>query len=319
MTFDNAFMLLDVAAAIPDASSDEEEDAAAELSVDLDKPRTTKKGLGQLHISHLPKPEDLAYLDPLVGAQTPSGDGVSPLKIQSLKEMQSFNQLFRLPTVDKQETWVPNLSKTVWVLSHLHDFVNPVIFEDIAQEAVPLCGQSLILGSDMIKLKHVGSSPSLLDGELFLVRHPLILKEITNNLDLTHRGIPLRRHRYFGEQDDLSRPGRAFCLAMPRGRREDAIHAKHGIDHDLKRVYEEINQIDAHNARRAREHDADSEITPLIAQTTFQQPAAQELNRAFRTACGRDLRGQAAQLRLYLEDDRTVGVLLEHIQEWSSG
>jgi phage portal protein BeeE len=74
-----------------------------------------------------------------------------------------------------------------------------------------------------------------------------------------------------------------------------------------------IDQIDAHNTRRAREQDA--EIAPLTAQAAFQQPAAEELERAFRAACERDLREQAARLRLYLEDDRTVGVLLQHIQD----
>jgi hypothetical protein len=40
------------------------------------------------------------------------------------KEKESFSQLFRLPTMDKQETWFPTLQKTVWVLAQLHDFVN---------------------------------------------------------------------------------------------------------------------------------------------------------------------------------------------------
>jgi hypothetical protein len=35
--------------------------------------------------------------------------------------------------------------------------------------------------------QRVGSSTSSLDGELFLVRHLLILKEITHNLDLAQR------------------------------------------------------------------------------------------------------------------------------------
>ncbi|KAJ7187957.1 Sec34-like family-domain-containing protein [Mycena filopes] len=351
-----ALMVLDIAA-LPDPSSEEDEDAPNELSVDLDKPKS-KKGLGQLHISHLlemvlqdaqtrlffkaqsviqsdiryyvPKPEDLAYPDKLVsaGGGAQSGEGY----FQS-KEKESFSQLFRLPTLDKQETWFPTLQKTVWVLAQLHDFVNPAIFEDIAQEAVTLCRQSLILGSDMIK-QRVGSSSSTLDGDLFLVRHLLILKEITNNLDLAHRD---GEDFQYGVTDALASmlkttsllPGALFAsLGMPRG--EEGIRdAKHGIDHDLRRVCEEvisecatpictplrkwIDQIDAHNARRAREQDA--EIAPLTAQAAFQQPAAEELERAFRAACERDLRGQSARLRLYLEDDRTVGVLLQHIQD----
>ncbi|KAF8210627.1 Sec34-like family-domain-containing protein [Mycena galopus ATCC 62051] len=355
-----ALMVLDVAAALPDASSDEEDTAdpaADELSLDLDKPKKSRKGLGQLHISHLlemvlqdaqtrlffkaqsviqsdiryyvPKPDDLAYPDKLVGARTPSGEG-----LLQPKEKESFSQLLRLPTLDKQETWFPTLQKTVWVLSQLHDFVNPAIFEDIAQEAVTLSRQSLILASDMIK-QRVGSSSSPLDGQLFLVRHLLILKEITHNLDLAQRD---GEDFQYGVTDTLATmlnrttsllPGALFAsLGMPRS--EEGIRdAKHGIDHDLKRVCEEvisscatpictplrqwIDQIDAHNTRRAREQDA--EIAPLTAQPAFQQPAAEELERAFRAACERDLRGQSARLRLYLEDDRTVGVLLQHIQD----
>jgi hypothetical protein len=137
-------MVLDVAA-LPDASSEDEDD---ELSVDLDNPKAAKKGLGQLHISHLlemvlqdaqtrlffkaqsviqsdiryyaPQPADLMYPDKLIGtlvSATSSANGPS-------KEKESFSQLVRLPTLDKQETWYPPLQKTVWVLGQLHDFVN---------------------------------------------------------------------------------------------------------------------------------------------------------------------------------------------------
>ena len=36
---------------------------------------------------------------------------------------------------------------------------------------------------------------------------------------------------------------------------------------------------------------------------------------AFQEACHRDLHGHVARLRLYLEDDRTVSVLLRHVQD----
>jgi hypothetical protein len=39
------------------------------------------------------------------------------------------------------------------------------------------------------------------------------------------------------------------------------------------------------------------------------------LNLQFRETCERDLRSDINRLRLYLEDQRTVHVLLEHIQE----
>ena len=40
-----------------------------------------------------------------------------------IKEKQSISQIFQLKSLDKQETWYPTLQKTVWVLSHLKDFV----------------------------------------------------------------------------------------------------------------------------------------------------------------------------------------------------
>ena len=73
----------------------------------------------------------------------------------------------------------------------------PAIFEDIAQEAINICKQSLVSAADTIKgLKTSVSSQGpgsayttskTLDGELFLVRHLLILKEMTQNLDLVGR------------------------------------------------------------------------------------------------------------------------------------
>lgn len=39
------------------------------------------------------------------------------------------------------------------------------------------------------------------------------------------------------------------------------------------------------------------------------------LDESFKMGCHRDLRASVARMRLYLEDDRTVLVLLSHVQE----
>lgn len=67
----------------------------------------------------------------------------------------------------------------------VHVYRQPAIFEDIAQEAVSLCRQSLVSSGTIIGQRNAPAST--LDGELFLVRHLLILKEVTNNLDLAGR------------------------------------------------------------------------------------------------------------------------------------
>jgi len=53
----------------------------------------------------------------------------------------------------------------------------PAIFEDLAQEAINLCRQTLVSAAEMVKAQNASSS--VLDGHLFLVRHLLILKEMT--------------------------------------------------------------------------------------------------------------------------------------------
>jgi len=132
---------------------------------------------------------------------------------QYQEKKENVSQIFQVKSLDKQETWYPTLQKTLWVLSQLHDFVKvrifphsvshfincvqPAIFEDIAQEAINICKQSLVSAADMIKGVKTNAVPQgpgasyatskTLDGELFLVRHLLILKEMTQNLDLVGR------------------------------------------------------------------------------------------------------------------------------------
>jgi hypothetical protein len=75
--------------------------------------------------------------------------------------------------------------------------IQPAIFEDIAQEAVNICRQSLVSAAEIMKggKSTVSSTPNVstnfggrrLDGELFLVRHLLILKEMIQNLDFVNR------------------------------------------------------------------------------------------------------------------------------------
>ncbi|THH31401.1 hypothetical protein EUX98_g2790 [Antrodiella citrinella] len=250
-----ALMVLDVPVA--DLEEDEDED---ELTVHLEKPK--KKGLKTLHISHLlqmvlqdaqtklffkaqsviqseiryyvPKPEDLAYPEKLVAAR-------KPVSGTEIREKESVSQIFRFKSLDKQDTWYPTLRRTVWVLSQLHDFVKPAIFEDIAQEAVNLCRQSL------------------------------------------------------------------------------------GIDHELKRACEDVIASAAEPVCKPLQAwlqgVASFKATPgaqkqsLNGQPWATQEAITSVLTAFQESCHRDLHVNVARLRLYLEDDRTVSVLLRHVQD----
>ena len=54
---------------------------------------------------------------------------------------------------------------------------------------------------------------------------------------------------------------------------------------------------------------------PLSSQPWATQEAITGVLTAFQEACHRDLHVHVARLRLYLEDDRTVSVLLKHVQD----
>jgi hypothetical protein len=79
-------------------------------------------------------------------------------------------------------TWYPPLSTAVWVLGQLRDYVQPAIFEDIAQEALHLCRTALSSGAEVLAAR-----TTRLDGALFAVRHLLVLKELAAGLDLAQR------------------------------------------------------------------------------------------------------------------------------------
>ncbi|KAF9466887.1 Sec34-like family-domain-containing protein [Collybia nuda] len=360
-----ALMVLDVP--LSDETSDEDAD---ELTVDLDQPKKNQKGLGRLHISHLlqmvlqdaqtrlffkaqsviqaeiryyvPKQEDLAYPEILVDARKPTPG-------TEIREKESVSQIFHLPSLDKQDTWFPTLRKTVWVLSQLHDFVKPAIFEDIAQEALDLCRQSFVTSAEMLKLRNPPTST--LDANLFLARHLLILKEIAQNLSLVQRDVEPRID-FGGVTDTLATmlsktasllPDALFAtLGVPRAE-ENIKEAKQGIDHELRRACEEVISFCAnpiceplrtwtdrvyaheskHNARAGGSMNVgvsasvynENEVLPLVSQEWSQQAVAEDLDRKFREACEGELQANVTRLRLYLEDNRTVGVLVDHVQD----
>ena len=105
--------------------------------------------------------------------------------------------LLSLPPPEAQETWYPTLRVTLWVLSCLYTYVDvslstisiaqlniqTAVFDDLAQEALTTCRRSLTHGSELLGTK----KDKAIDGRLFLVRHLLILKEMTAGLQLGRR------------------------------------------------------------------------------------------------------------------------------------
>jgi len=57
------------------------------------------------------------------------------------------------------------------------------VFEDFAGEAVALCRQSLSTAAGAVAAREGNGK---LDGQLFLIRHLLLLKEMVRSVDLVH-------------------------------------------------------------------------------------------------------------------------------------
>lgn len=98
-----------------------------------------------------------------------------------------------------QVGWYPPLERTLSCLSKLYHSVNPSIFAGLAQEAVALCTDSCQVAGRSVNLKS-----GVTDGQLFVIRHLLILREqiapfetdftmVNKELDFTHMRGQLRR------------------------------------------------------------------------------------------------------------------------------
>jgi conserved oligomeric Golgi complex subunit 3 len=94
-------------------------------------------------------------------------------------------------------TWYPPLKHTLALLSQLYGAISTGVFEDIARRAVELCVHTLSTGAVGVR-----RWKTQLHGDLFLVRHLLILREqlmpfdmnlqvVTKTLDFSSTGSAL--------------------------------------------------------------------------------------------------------------------------------
>ncbi|KAF8965587.1 Sec34-like family-domain-containing protein [Flammula alnicola] len=297
----------------------------------------------QSEIRHYtPKAEELAWPDVLVAANKPRSG-------TEIREKESTSQIFiGVPALQRQETWYPTLRTTVWVLAQLHDFVKPAIFEDIAQEALSYCRSSLVAASDLIRTRNAPATH--LDGSLFLVRHLVILKEVIGSLEelklrdeVSSSGLETLTNM-LSKTTSLLPEGLFASLGVTRGPETDM---RGDIDHSLRKGCEDVISacanplcdpleawLTALNGSTAVPKSQATTVPPsavppgTAVPPTAAGPApnlqslrdeAPSVHLRFLEALQRDLRGGVARVRLYLEDERTVKVLLEHVVERISG
>lgn len=187
---------------------------------------------------------------------------------------------------------------------------------NVAQDTVVACRRSLSTASEQIGAK----SPS--DGQLFLVRQLLILKEMTAGLDF---GRAARERQWAGMGDFLRSLLENATSILGYGGRAPRVEpdAKADLDAALKAACEVlISQAVASSAasltqfiEKAETFLATRAEKADLSQEEWATPAAvEQLTEEFRKTTLEDLTKWTEQLRLYLQDEETVRVLLPPAQ-----
>lgn len=143
--------------------------------------------------------------------------------------------------------WFPTLKRTLICLSKLYRCLEKKIFEGLAQETLLMCVQSLVKASELIKQKRTWD-----DGELFLIKHLLILREQIAPFNNEFSSVEVQldfskiRDAAFGLYSNKGKIfqmnyDNAFFDFLQNGTlqaQENLIDSKSEIDTNLKRSFE---------------------------------------------------------------------------------
>ncbi|KAK6910494.1 hypothetical protein I203_104526 [Kwoniella mangroviensis CBS 8507] len=290
---------------------------------------------------YVPKEGDLDYPQKL-GSGSTNGKLVQRTKSLSL-DMEDDDEpsFLTLPPPEAQESWYPSLRVTLWILSCLYTYVDTAVFEDLAQEAIPVCRKSLSSAADLLSAKKDKS----IDGKLFLVRHLLILKEMTAGLGLESGRYKRRDWSNLGDFLKSILDNAGTLLGYQRGsivKAEFAPDARTDVDRTLKIACEDLISLivqkstcplkifldkctlyltKSSSSRGSISHTLLSgnqpgagAISDLSGQE-FSKPAQVKIiHEEFKVLLNQEFRGWKDELRRYLEDEDTVQVLIPPAQ-----
>lgn len=187
---------------------------------------------------------------------------------------------------------------------------------NVAQDTVVACRRSLSSAAELIGAK------SAADGQLFLVRQLLVLKEMTAGLDF---GRASRERQWEGMGDFLRSLLENATSILGYGGRAPRVEpdAKADLDAALKAACEVLISQAVGSAtapltaflEKAEAFLATHAEKSELGQEEWAAPAAVEsLTEEFRKGALAELERWTGQLRLYLQDEETVRVLLPPAQ-----
>ncbi|KAF5191811.1 Conserved oligomeric Golgi complex, subunit [Thalictrum thalictroides] len=238
------------------------------------------------------------------------------------------------------KTWYPPLEKTLSCLSKLYRCLEPAVFTGLAQEAVEVCSMSIQKASKLIAKR---SSP--MDGQLFLVKHLLILREQIAPFDIefsvTHKELDfshLLEHlrRILRGQASLFDWSRSTSLARTLSPRvlESQIDAKKELEKNLKSTCEEfimsvtklvvdpmlsfvtkVTAVKVALSSSNQEQKPDSVLAKPLKNQAFATPdKVAELVQTVGVSIQKELPKVMAKLKLYLQNPSTRTILFKPIK-----
>ncbi|KAK4755603.1 hypothetical protein SAY87_009360 [Trapa incisa] len=168
-----------------------------------------------------------------------------PAKLERSAEIKSEATSVEENT-DVYKAWYPPLEKTISCLSKLYRCLEPAVFTGLAQEAVEMCSGSIQKAS-----KQIAKRSSPMDGQLFLIKHLLILREQIAPFDIeflvTHKELDFSHlldhlRRILRGQASLFDWSRSTSLARTLSPRvlESQMDAKKELEKCLKATCEEF-------------------------------------------------------------------------------
>ncbi|XP_015696109.1 conserved oligomeric Golgi complex subunit 3 isoform X2 [Oryza brachyantha] len=237
-------------------------------------------------------------------------------------------------------TWYRPLEKTVSCLSKLYHRLEPSVFTGLAQEAVEVCSTSLQNAS-----KAVAKKATAMDGQLFLIKHLLILREQIAPFDIefsvTHKELDFSHlldhlRRILRGQVSLFDWSRSTSLARTFSPRvlENQIDARKELEKSLKSTCEEfimsitklvvdpmlsfvtkVTAVKVALSSGSQGQKLDSVLAkPLKTQAFASSDKVAELVQKVGAAIQQDLPKVMTMMRLYLQNPSTRLILFKPIK-----
>ncbi|CAN7130207.1 unnamed protein product [Brassica rapa subsp. narinosa] len=274
--------------------------------------------------NYIPSYEDLDY----------------PAKLEGSPNTTSDTNLGDDENADVFKTWYPPLEKTLSCLSKLYRCLEPTVFTGLAQEAVEVCSLSIQKASKLVIKRS-----TTMDGQLFLIKHLLILREQIAPFDIefsvTHKELDfshLLEHlrRILRGQASLFDWSRSTSLARTLSPRvlESQIDAKKELEKCLKTTCEEfimsvtklvvdpmlsfvtkVTAIKVSLSSRTQNQKVDSVMAKPLKEQAFATPdKVAELVQKVYAAIQQELLPILAKMKLYLQNPSTRTILFKPIK-----